>query len=207
MQASAVPLVLPAPTPQLPPAFFSSAVSQLISLDSFSGGELSSETAVLDTLDDLVTSQTLDALDNFSAHAPNLGLSSATLDTLDGLDSLDDFLDTMPSSTVTAGANESAAALETGEKSLDDLLDQLDTLEMVSSPGSESHDVPTTGVKAVDRLHSLDAQGLIPSAPGATLPGVSVWWKLTLVFSSIISEEVVVPKVLNHVVNLQSPLN
>lgn len=167
------PSVLPAPTPQLPPAFFSSAVSQLNSLDSFSGGERSSRTTALDTLDDLVTSQSLDAFDNFSARAPNLGLSPAALDTLDGLDSLDDFLETTPSAAVTVEANESTAELETGEKSLDDLLDELDTLEDVSDPGGQCRDVPTTGVKVVERLDRLDALDLFPSAEGATLPAVS----------------------------------
>uniref|UniRef100_A0A7N6BZM6 C3H1-type domain-containing protein n=1 Tax=Anabas testudineus TaxID=64144 RepID=A0A7N6BZM6_ANATE len=96
--------VLPAPTPQLPPAFFNSSVSQLNCLDSFSGG-----TSKLDSLD-LLISQGLNALDNFStgirgeARAPDLGLTSTAMDTLDGLDSLDDFLDTTPSAAAAAAA-------------------------------------------------------------------------------------------------------
>ncbi|XP_071330413.1 zinc finger CCCH domain-containing protein 7B-like [Trachinotus anak] len=178
--AHTVPPVLPAPTPQLPPAFFTSAVSQLNSLDSFSGGEHSTRTAALDSLDDLLTSQNLDALDNFpgvggGAGTTNLRLTSAALDTLDGLDSLDDFLDTTPSAAATEEVNESKTELDTGEKSLDDLLDELDTLETVSDPGGQCGDVPMTGVKAVDQLDSLDALDSFPSVEGAALPAVSIW--------------------------------
>uniref|UniRef100_A0A4W6DF91 Zinc finger CCCH-type containing 7B n=1 Tax=Lates calcarifer TaxID=8187 RepID=A0A4W6DF91_LATCA len=86
--AQIVPSVLPAPTPQLPPAFFNSALSQLNSLDSFSGGGHSTASAALDTLDDLLTSPGLDALDNFSgigsgSDALNLGQTSVVLDALD----------------------------------------------------------------------------------------------------------------------------
>ncbi|XP_056258062.1 zinc finger CCCH-type containing 7Ba isoform X1 [Seriola aureovittata] len=174
--AHTVPSVLPDPTPQLPPAFFISAVSQLNSLDSFPGGEQSTTTAALDTLDDLLTSQSLHALDNFSgvgggAGTPNLGLTSAALDTLDGLDSLDDFLDTTPSAAAAEEVNESKTELETEEKSLDDLLDELDTLETVSDPAGQCGDVPTVGAKAVTQLDSLDA---LDSFPSVTLPAVSV---------------------------------
>uniref|UniRef100_A0A3P9IDV5 Zinc finger CCCH-type containing 7B n=1 Tax=Oryzias latipes TaxID=8090 RepID=A0A3P9IDV5_ORYLA len=51
-----LPPVLPAPTPQLPPAFFSSAISQLNSLDSFTNDEASYSAAALDILDDLGSS-------------------------------------------------------------------------------------------------------------------------------------------------------
>ena len=162
-----VPSVLPPPTPQLPPAFFSSAVNQLNSLDSFSGGGLSTSTLTLDTLDDLPGI-------GGDAGVPYVGPPSVALDTLDGLDSLDDFLDTTPSTA--AALNDSKAELEAGEKSLDDLLDELSPLETVPDPGGLSCDVPKLCVKAVDQLDSLDALDSFPSVDGvvAALPTVSI---------------------------------
>lgn len=161
-----VPLVLPPPTPQLPPAFFSSAVSQLNSLDSFSGG--GHGTATLDALDDLLTSEV-----GVGAGAPNLALTSGVLDALDGLDSLDcldDFLDTTPSAA--AAGNESTTELDAGGKSLDDLLDELDPLEAICDPGGQSGEVPEVGVKSVNLLDSLDDLDSFPSVEGvgAALP-------------------------------------
>lgn len=171
---------LPAPTPQLPPAFFSSSVSQLNSLDSFLG--VGHSTTTLDTLDDLLTSQGLDALGNFSsgisggAGALDSGVTSVTMDALDDLDFLDDFLDTTPSAAATDEVNESKTKLDTGKKSLDDLLDELDPLETVSDLVGLSGDVLTTGVKAVDQLDSLDALDSFTSVEhvGAALPTVSI---------------------------------
>lgn len=173
--AHTVPSVLPAPTPQLPPAFFNSAVSQLNCLDSLASGGRST----LDALDDLAPSQGLDALDNFSsgvAGAPNLGLTSAALDALDGLDSLDDLLDTVPSAEAVEEVNESKTELDAEEKSLDDLLDELDPLETVSDPSGQSGYVPKIGVNTVDQLDSLDALDSFPSVEGggAALPAVSI---------------------------------
>ncbi|AWP18587.1 putative zinc finger CCCH domain-containing protein 7B-like [Scophthalmus maximus] len=129
-----VPSVLPAPTPQLPPAFFNSAVSQLNSLDSFSGGGHSTTTAALDTLDNLLTSQGLGALDNCSgvegsAAAPSLRVTSAVLKTLNGLDSLDDLLDTTPASVAaTEEVNESKIKLD------------MESLDDFSNPLSSTHE-------------------------------------------------------------------
>uniref|UniRef100_A0A665SUK6 Zinc finger CCCH domain-containing protein 7A-like n=1 Tax=Echeneis naucrates TaxID=173247 RepID=A0A665SUK6_ECHNA len=119
-----VPPVLPAPTPQLPRAFFSSAVSQLNSLDSLTGGEHATKTAALDSLDDLLTSQSLDTLDDFSGDGgaegtPNLRPTFGAPNVLDGLDSLDDFLDTTPSAAAEE-TDKSKTELDMGEKSLDD---------------------------------------------------------------------------------------
>ncbi|XP_073349800.1 zinc finger CCCH domain-containing protein 7B-like isoform X2 [Pagrus major] len=145
-----VPSILPPPTPQLPPAFFSSAVNQLNSLDSFSGGGLSTTTSTLDTLDDLSGI-------GGGIGPPNVGPTSLALDTLDGL-------------------NGSKAELEAGEKSLDDLLDELNPLETVPDPGDLSCDVPKLCVKAVDQLESLDALDSFPSVDGvvAALAAVSI---------------------------------
>ncbi|XP_031726766.1 zinc finger CCCH domain-containing protein 7B-like isoform X4 [Anarrhichthys ocellatus] len=161
-----VPSVLPAPTPQLPPAFFSSAVSQLNSLDFFSGVGCCTTAGTLDALDDLLTSGL-----GGGAGATNLALAFEALDVLDGLDCLDDFLDTTPS----AAGSKSQTELDAGEKSLDDLLDELDPLETVSDPGGQSG-VLKIGVKAVDALDSLDALDSFPSAEGvvAALPAISM---------------------------------
>ncbi|XP_019962418.1 zinc finger CCCH domain-containing protein 7B-like isoform X2 [Paralichthys olivaceus] len=173
------PSALPAPTPRLPPAFFNSAASQLNSLDSFSGGGHSTTSAELDTLDDLLTSQALDALDDFSgvgAGVASLRVTSATLQTLNGLDSLDDFLDTMPcAAAATEKVNLSKTKLDREEKSLDNLLDELDDLETVCDPVAQCMDVPTFGVKAVDQLDSLDVLDSFSSVEGvgAALPAVN----------------------------------
>ncbi|KAJ8251603.1 hypothetical protein GJAV_G00223120 [Gymnothorax javanicus] len=71
------PSSLPAPTPQLPPAFFSSAVNQLNSLDTFQGLG-SSDTPT----------QALDALDSFSPTVAPMGSGGAGGG---GLDSLSEF--------------------------------------------------------------------------------------------------------------------
>ncbi|XP_029363910.1 zinc finger CCCH domain-containing protein 7A-like isoform X2 [Echeneis naucrates] len=173
-----VPPVLPAPTPQLPRAFFSSAVSQLNSLDSLTGGEHATKTAALDSLDDLLTSQSLDTLDDFSGDGgaegtPNLRPTFGAPNVLDGLDSLDDFLDTTPSAAAEE-TDKSKTELDMGEKSLDDLLDELNTLEPVSDQGSHCGGVPTIGLKAVGNLGSLDALDSFPSLEGAALPTVSI---------------------------------
>ncbi|TKS91594.1 Zinc finger CCCH domain-containing protein 7B [Collichthys lucidus] len=162
--AHTIPSVLPAPTPQLPPAFFSPAVSQLNSLDSFSGCGQSATIATLDALDELSTSA-------IGGGALSLGLTSTTLDALDGLDSLDDFSDTTTSAAV---ENVHKAELGAGEKSLDDLLDELDAVEPVSDPGGLS-DVLKHSVKAVDQLDSLDALDPFPLVEGvaAALPAIS----------------------------------
>ncbi|XP_070838208.1 zinc finger CCCH domain-containing protein 7B-like [Chaetodon trifascialis] len=146
------PSVLPPPTPQLPPAFFSSAVSQLNSLDSFSAGCHGTTTATLNALDDLSTSGT-----------PNLGPTSMALDALDDLDCLDDFSDLTPNAA--AAVSESKTELDAGEKSLDDLLDELDPLD-VSKPG----------VRAVEQLDSLDVLDSFTSEEGtvAATPVVSI---------------------------------
>ncbi|XP_054462711.1 zinc finger CCCH-type containing 7Ba isoform X2 [Anoplopoma fimbria] len=161
-----VPVVLPAPTPQLPPAFFSSAISQLNSLDSFSVSGYSTTSGTLDALDYLLTSGS-----GGDAGATNLALTSEALDVLDGLDSLDDFLDTIPS----AARIESKTELDAGETSLDDLLDELDPLKTVSDAGRQNGEVPKTGVKAVNVLDSLDALDSFPSVEGvvAALPPIS----------------------------------
>lgn len=142
-------------------------MSQLNSLDSFSGGGHS--TTTLNSLDDLLTSQGLDALDNFSclsrdeAGAPDLGLTSAVLGSLDDLDCLDDLLDTTPSAAAPDKVNDSKTELDAGEKSLDDLLDELDPVVTVSVPVRLGGEVLKIGVKAVDKLDSLDALDSFPS--------------------------------------------
>ncbi|KAM9346032.1 zinc finger CCCH domain-containing protein 7B-like [Symphorus nematophorus] len=158
-----VPSVLPAPTPQLPPAFFSSAVSPLSSLDSFSGGGHSTTTVTLDALDDLSASGT-----GGNTGAPSLGLTSVTLDTLDCLDSLDDFSDTTLNAAVAAEI-EPKSELDAGE--IDDLLDELDPQVIVSDPGGLNGGVPKPGV---DQLDSLDALDSFPSVKGSVAALLSI---------------------------------
>lgn len=100
-----------------------------------------------------------------------MGLPSVALDALDGLDSLDDFSDMTPSAAVVAAAeNESKAELDAGEKSLDDLLDEIDALETDADPGGLSGDAPKPGVTAVDQLDSLDVLDSFPSVEGVVAP-------------------------------------
>ncbi|XP_034566449.1 zinc finger CCCH domain-containing protein 7B-like [Notolabrus celidotus] len=152
-RSHSVPSVLPAPTPQLPPAFFNSPVSQLSSLDSFSGGGCSISTSTLDALDDL------SAFGGAVGPAVlNMAPLSGALDPLDGLDSLDDLLD---------GSQSSAAEDEsTGDHSRDDL-DELDHPKTVSGPG------PGPSVlKVMEMKERLDALDRFPSV--STLPAVSL---------------------------------
>ncbi|KAM8844443.1 zinc finger CCCH domain-containing protein 7B-like isoform 2-T2 [Spinachia spinachia] len=150
-----VPSALPAPTPQLPPAFFSSAVSQLNSLDFFSSGGYGTPTGTLDALDDLLASGL-----GGGASATNLAQNVEALDVLGGLDSLDDFLGTTPGT----AANEAERELGNMEKSLDELLDELNPLETDCGPGVQSGD------------GSLDALDSFPSVEGVVeaLPVFSV---------------------------------
>ncbi|KAM6965983.1 zinc finger CCCH domain-containing protein 7B-like [Tautogolabrus adspersus] len=157
-----VPLVLPAPTPQLPPAFFNSAIqSALSSLDSFSGGPCCVRPSTLDALDDLSSSGLTGG-----PGASNVAPPSVGLDALDGLDSLDEILDKPLSP-----AAESKSTSTEG-RSLDGSLDELDALQTASGPGGPSVDV---GLNPVEQLDSLDALDLFPSVEGvvSTLPGVS----------------------------------
>ncbi|CAJ1075845.1 zinc finger CCCH domain-containing protein 7B-like [Xyrichtys novacula] len=151
--------VLPAPTPQLPPAFFHSPVSQISSLDSFSGIVFSNSTSTLDDLDDLLASG--------GAAGPaiqSVAPLSVALDSLDGLDSLDEVLDTAQSS-----AAENASV---GELSLDEL-DGFDPPQAACDFDGLSIHVPKVDLGAVEPLDSLDE---FPSADSAVpaLPAVSI---------------------------------
>uniref|UniRef100_A0A8C8DJL8 Zinc finger CCCH-type containing 7B n=1 Tax=Oryzias sinensis TaxID=183150 RepID=A0A8C8DJL8_9TELE len=118
-----LPPVLPAPTPQLPPAFFSSAISQLNSLDSFTNDEASYSAAALDILDDLGSS---------SGDASSLLQTPKVLDALDCLDSLDNRLPHR--AVVREEAKEPTTELDADERDLDDLLDKLNTQETLFDP-------------------------------------------------------------------------
>lgn len=139
-----VPSVLPPPTPRLPPAFFSSAVSQLDSLDFFSGSS--------------TTSVTLDALDNLSPSES--GCTSNLTPVV--LDSLDDLLDK-------AAAAQNRTEVDAGEKSLG-WLDELDRLNAVTDLGGLSAVAPKPGVKAVEQLVSLDTLDSFPAVEDVVVP-------------------------------------
>ncbi|KAI4822139.1 hypothetical protein KUCAC02_007701 [Chaenocephalus aceratus] len=133
---------------ELPPAFFSSSVSELNSLDSFCG-VIGTITGALDALDALHHPDLTFGI----SISPELPLPSAALDGLDDLDCLDDFLDNV------AARNESTCKVGAGEKSLDDLLDELDPPESVCVSGGQS---------AVEDLDFLDALDFFPSGECVT---------------------------------------
>lgn len=175
------PSVLPAPTPQLPPAFFSSAVSTLNCLDSLTGGRHST----LDSLDDISPLQSLDNFDKYSSGvvgAPNLGVTSTALDALDGLDdldsldSLDDFQGTVPSADAVNKVKLPKTELDTEGKSLDGFLDELDPIETTSDPSSQSGYLPKIDLNTVCQLNTLDTLDSFPPVVGgaAVLPAVSI---------------------------------
>ncbi|KAM4716523.1 zinc finger CCCH domain-containing protein 7B-like isoform 1-T2 [Anableps anableps] len=163
-------VILPAPTPQLPPAFFNSSISQLNSLDSFTNGDHGTAAAALDILDDLYT-----AGNGGSTDASNISLPATTLDNLDGLDSLD-ILDDILDLTSNAAAKEPKTQLEEGEKSLNELRNEVDTLGPMSFINAQNGDVPKVVTNAMKQLDSLDALDSFPTMEhvGAALPGVSV---------------------------------
>ncbi|XP_072224323.1 zinc finger CCCH domain-containing protein 7B-like [Leuresthes tenuis] len=163
-----VPSVLPAPTPQLPPAFFSSTITQLNSLDLFSSGGHSASAAKLDILDDLSASGTGGGTDGSI-----LAQTSTALDALDGLDSLDTLdadLDAMPTAVATEKVHEPTTELDVGEKSLNESLD-------VSDPIGQNGGVPKISIKATEKLDCLDALDSFPAEEGddVALPAVSMW--------------------------------
>ncbi|KAM9392198.1 zinc finger CCCH domain-containing protein 7B-like isoform 1-T2 [Pholidichthys leucotaenia] len=167
-----LPSVLPAPTPQLPPAFFSPSVNQLNSLDSFSsGGHISA--ATLDILDDLL------GPDIGGGAVPSSLASNPTalgdLDGLDSLDCLDDVSDMAPSSFAAQDVAEPQTELDLKDTSLDKL-DELNPLDTVSVESRQSGDAPTMSTKAMNQLDSLDALDAFPSAECLNLasPATSV---------------------------------
>uniref|UniRef100_A0A672Z877 Zinc finger CCCH domain-containing protein 7B-like n=1 Tax=Sphaeramia orbicularis TaxID=375764 RepID=A0A672Z877_9TELE len=133
------PSVLPAPTPQLPPAFFNSPVSQLNSLDIFldSGGG----TSTLDVLDDLSTTHGLDALDDFPSGVR--GSTDSPNRLTPTLDDLDDLLDTIPNTTETP---KSTTELDPKREY------HVDSLETFPNLRPQSGDVSKTSVNTRDIL-------------------------------------------------------
>uniref|UniRef100_A0A4W5PGY6 Zinc finger CCCH-type containing 7B n=1 Tax=Hucho hucho TaxID=62062 RepID=A0A4W5PGY6_9TELE len=89
------PSSLPAPSPQLPPAFFNSAISQLNSLDTFPGMGGGDALGVLNSLDGLDALDSLDPLNNLDTLSGLGGGDSpaptTALYSLDALDALDSF--------------------------------------------------------------------------------------------------------------------
>lgn len=160
--SSTVSSVLPAPTPQLPPAFFNSAVCQLNSLDSFSlaGGKASARMSTLDSLDDLSPSHGLGILDSFSsdlgggAGVAKLGVNTAMPD---GLDSLDELLDSSLTADGAEDVNKPGTKPEPEDKTVSCSLDELDTWESVSGPRCLRGSSSKSGADALDHLDSLDA--------------------------------------------------
>ncbi|KAF6720108.1 Zinc finger CCCH domain-containing protein 7B [Oryzias melastigma] len=147
-----LPPVLPAPTPQLPPAFFSSAISQLNSLDSFTKDESSSSVAALDLLDDLGAS---------SGGASSVLRAPKGLDALDCLDSLDNGVPQSP--VAPEEVREPTTELDPDERGLDELLDELNTRETLFDPRGLSGDAPKFSSKVLEQLDPLDALDSFPA--------------------------------------------
>lgn len=156
---------LPAPTPQLPPAFFSSSISRLNSLDSFTNGNHGTTAAALDILDDLYTA------------GNGCRADASTLDNLDGLDSLD-VLDDILDSTLNgaAAAKEPKTELGEGRKTLDEVWNETDTAGSVADINPQNGHDPKVAANATKQLDSLDALDSFPAVErvGPALPGVSV---------------------------------
>ncbi|KAM4531498.1 zinc finger CCCH domain-containing protein 7B-like isoform 2-T2 [Odontesthes bonariensis] len=155
---------------ELPPAFFSSTITQLNSLDSFSSDGRSASAAKLDILDDLSSSGT-----GGDTGGSTLAQTSAALDGLDSLDTLDAVLDAMPTAVATEKVNEPPAELDVGEKSLDELLDEVDAVGAVSHPIGQNGGVPKISTKVTEKLDCLDALDSFPAEAGVdgALPAVS----------------------------------
>ncbi|XP_029946147.1 zinc finger CCCH domain-containing protein 7A-like [Salarias fasciatus] len=146
---------LPAPTPKLPPAFFSSPISQLNALDSFSSEGLGASAATLDVLDDL-SALRLGQASNAPAPAPAPAPAAAldaldSLDSLDTLDSLDDLLDAAD-----GGVHEPETKFHPGEKSLDELLNEAHLKYTFPIPNGHAAAVPQVSSTALGHLNSLD---------------------------------------------------
>ncbi|KAK7939402.1 hypothetical protein WMY93_002728 [Mugilogobius chulae] len=146
------PSVLPAPTPQLPPAFFSSSGSLLNCLDSFASSN--GMASRLDALDDVSTSDNLCALNQpssvlFGTTSSNAG-PTVTQSSLDDLDSLDDLL---PSKTTV----EKEALIENTDikKCIEEAL-EMPKLAANSVNGEK-------GLNTIDCLDSLDTLDTFPS--------------------------------------------
>lgn len=175
--APAVAPILPAPTPQLPPAFFSSSLSQLNSLDSFTNGDTAA--ATLDILDDLIASEDLPG-DLYTSGGDGGADASNTatldsLDCLDSLDTLDDMLDSTPNAAA-ASSKEPKTELGVGEKPLDKLLNEVEPLGSGSEIKAQNVSVPKVASTASKRLDCLDSLDSFTAAEhvGPALAGVSV---------------------------------
>lgn len=147
-----IPSALPDLTPQLSPAYFNSAGSQLNNLNSFLGSD--SMVSSLDALDDVSTSANLCALDApsrilFGTVASKVG-PPMTQNFLDDLDSLDDL------SSNTTTVQKAPKANPDSEKSIEQALE---TQHEFATHSLNSD----TGLNAVDGLDSLDDLDMFPS--------------------------------------------
>ncbi|XP_072299848.1 zinc finger CCCH domain-containing protein 7B-like [Eucyclogobius newberryi] len=150
------PSVLPAPTPQLPPAFFTSTNSQLNCLDSIAGS--GSIVPTLDALDDVSTSDNLCAFDPasilFAGPASNAA-PAMTQNSLDDLDPLDDLLPSKSNAEKIAITNNSI------EKYIKEVLKMPHKL----ATNGFSHE---KGLNTIDCHDSLDALDTFPSTETVT---------------------------------------
>ncbi|XP_077412906.1 zinc finger CCCH domain-containing protein 7B-like isoform X2 [Vanacampus margaritifer] len=157
--------VLPVPTPQFPPAFFSSPMSQFNSKNSLSLGGQNS----LDTLDAPSSSQGQHSLDSLPGGVCSASLKSTMLD------SLDDLMVAAPHA-VALEATQSKADSEELDKSLDDLLDERKPVRLTCDPSAQV--CPVSGLNQLDSLDSLDSfpagKGNGPSLPATPQKGTDL---------------------------------
>ncbi|XP_061555731.1 zinc finger CCCH domain-containing protein 7B-like isoform X2 [Phycodurus eques] len=157
--------MLPFQTPQLPPAFFSSSITQFISMNSLSLGGHNS----LDARDDFSSPQGLHSLDNLPGSADGPSLKSTMLD------SLDDLLLAAPCA-VAVEANQSKTEPKELEKSIDDLLDEWTPVGRTCDPSAQLRSV--SGVNQLNSLDSLDSfppmEGGGPSFPALPQKGTGL---------------------------------
>lgn len=153
---------LPAPTPKLPPAFFSSPIGQLNALDSFSSEGLGASAAALDIFNDLSTLGL--------GQASNVPPASTALDALDNLDSFDDLPDTAD-----GGTREPKTNSHQREKSLDELLSEAHPT--YNFPISNGHVAAVPKVSSTALVHPNSLDTLDSFTPGerrgGALPAVS----------------------------------
>lgn len=80
----------------------------------------------------------------------------------------------MPTAANSKEIKEPKKEVDAGERSLDELLDEIDTLETVCEPNGQSGDAPKFSSSAMDQLDFLDTLDSFPSSLPVSVGGASV---------------------------------